>query len=260
MNPSLWRWRKDSPSKLQGSRRPPTLASEPLPPPVLGARAGPQGGAAWRGLPRVLRLSRYLIRPSADCHNLASHVLGLLLRRLPRDFERCYGYAPWLVETFVDESRYAGTCYRAANWMRIGRTEGERRRQRGRRHGETKKAICVYPLVDDSRLRMGVPLCRGLGSVPLDAGLEGEPWVGYGFDGAPLGDRRLSRRLIVSAAAQAENPGRAFCSLERGSNAVIKGHYRLIEHPATDAITAENIPNSVRTRLDPVGDGRGGAS
>jgi hypothetical protein len=194
-------------------------------------------------LDRVLGLSRYLIRPSVDCHNLASHVLGLLLRRLPQDFERCYGYAPWLVETFVDESRHAGTCYRAANWMRVGRTEGGRRRQRGRRRGETKKAIYVYPLVDDFRLRMGVPLRRGLGPLSMDAGLEGEAWAEYEFGGAPLGDRRLSRRLVVSAAAQAENPGRAFCGLERGSDAMIKGHYRFIEQPETgdSAVTAENI-------------------
>ena len=79
-------------------------------------------------LDRVLGLSRYLIRPSVDCRNLASHVLGLLLKRLPQDSERCYGYQPWPLETFVDESRHTGTCYRAANWTRIGRTEGERRR------------------------------------------------------------------------------------------------------------------------------------
>lgn len=194
-------------------------------------------------LDRVLGLSRYLIRPSVECHNLASHVLGLLLRRLPQDFERAYGYAPWLVETFVDESHHAGTCYRAANWTRIGRTEGGRLRQQGRRRGETQKAIYVYPLIDDFRLRMGVPLRRGLGPLSLDAGLEGERWAEYEFGGAPLGDVRLSRRLVVSASAQAENPGRAFCGLAGGSNAMKRGHYRFIEQPETSdsAVTAEHI-------------------
>ena len=194
-------------------------------------------------LDRVVGLSRYLIRPAVACHNLASHVLGLLLRRLPQDFEHSYGYAPWLVETFVDESRHAGTCYRAANWTRIGRTAGGRRRQRDRRRLETRKAIYVYPLVDDFRVRMGVPLERGLGALPLAAGLEGGTWAEYEFGGAPLGDRRLSRRLVVSASILAENPGRAFCGIEQATKAMVDGHYRFIEQPETDdsAVTAENI-------------------
>ena len=194
-------------------------------------------------LDRVVGLSRYLIRPSVVCRNLASHVLGLLLHRLPQDFERRYGYQPWLVETFVDESRHAGTSYRAANWTRIGRTQGGRRRGRGGCRQETQKAIYVYPLVDDFRVRMGVPLRRGLGALPLAAGLEGRDWAEYEFGGAPLGDRRLSRRLVVSAALQAENPGRAFCGLAQGTDAMIKGYYRFIEQPETDdsAVTAENI-------------------
>ena len=184
-----------------------------------------------------------LIRPSVGCHNLASHVLGLLLKRLPQDFERCYGYQPWLVETFVDENRHAGMCYRAANWTRIGRTQGGRRRGRGRCRQETPKAIYVYPLVDDFRVRMGVPLRRGLGALPLATGLEGGAWAEYEFGGAPLGDRRLSRRLVLSAGLQAENPGRAFCGLEQGTDAMIKGHYRFIEQPETDdsAVNVENI-------------------
>ena len=194
-------------------------------------------------LDRVLGLSRYLIRPSVDCHNLASHVLGLLLRRLPQDFEHRYGYRPALVETFVDESRHAGTCYRAANWTRVGLTAGGRGRQRGRRRRETKKAIYVYPLVDDFRVRLGVPPGRGLGPLPFDTGLEGEQWAEQEFGGAPLGDRRLSRRLVVSASMQAENPGRAFCGIEQATGAMIEGYYRFIEQPETDesAVTAENI-------------------
>jgi len=194
-------------------------------------------------LDRVVGLSRYLIRPTVACHNLASHVLGLLLRRLPQDFERSYGFAPWLVETFVDESRHAGTCYRAANWTRIGCTAGGRRRQRGRRRRETKKAIYVYPLVDDFRARLGVPLGRGLGPLPFDAGLAGEQWAEQEFGSAPLGDRRLSRRLVVSASIQAENLGRAFCGIEQATKAMIEGHYRFIEQPETDEceVTAENI-------------------
>ena len=194
-------------------------------------------------LDRVVGLARYLIRPSVTCRNLASRQLGLLLQRLPRDFEVRYGFRPWLVETFVDESQYAGTCYRAANWMRIGYTKGELPRGRGRRRGETKKAIYVYALVNDFRARMGVPLRQGLGPLPFDTNLESEAWAECEFGGAPLGDLRLSHRLVASASIQAENPGRAFCGIEQASSSMIKGHYRFIEQPETDgcAVTPENI-------------------
>lgn len=75
----------------------------------------------------MLALSRFLIRPGVQCRHLASHVLGRALRRLPADFEARYGYRPGLVETFVDETRQAGTSFRAANWVRVGQTAGRGR-------------------------------------------------------------------------------------------------------------------------------------
>ena len=65
-------------------------------------------------LHRVAWLSRFLIRPGVACRNLASHVLGQLPRHLPADFEARYGYAPYLVETFVDGT-HSGASLRAAN-------------------------------------------------------------------------------------------------------------------------------------------------
>ena len=74
-------------------------------------------------LHRVVGLSRFLIRPGVQCRNLASHVLGRVLRRLPADFEARYGYAPYLVETFVDAA-HSGASVRAANWRVAGRDGG----------------------------------------------------------------------------------------------------------------------------------------
>jgi len=68
-------------------------------------------------LHRVINLSRFLIRPCVRCHNLASRVLGMSLRGVADDFELRYGYRPWLVESFVEQSRYTGTCYQATNWI-----------------------------------------------------------------------------------------------------------------------------------------------
>jgi hypothetical protein len=94
----------------------------------------------------VINLSRFLIRPGVRCSNLASRVLGLCLRRVAEDFELRYGYRPWLVESFVEKGCYRGTCYRATNWIEVGETQGRGRQDRGHRHGETVKAIYLYPL------------------------------------------------------------------------------------------------------------------
>jgi hypothetical protein len=72
----------------------------------------------------VVAMSRFLIRPSVRCDNLASKALGLSLVALPHDFERQYGYRLWLVESFVDRTTHAGTCYQAANWIKVGRPRG----------------------------------------------------------------------------------------------------------------------------------------
>lgn len=72
----------------------------------------------------VVGMSRFLIRSSVQCHNLASKVMGMCIAALRDDFECKFGYRPWLVESFVDTSRYSGTCYRAANWIPVGKTKG----------------------------------------------------------------------------------------------------------------------------------------
>lgn len=192
-------------------------------------------------LDRVVGLSRYLIRSSVRCRNLASRVLGMAVERLPGDFEGRYGYRPYLVETFVDVSCFAGTCYQAANWSRVGFTQGRGRQDRACESAETVKAIYVYPLVEDFRERMGLSAHSGLGPLPFDAGLDGRHWAEQEFGDAPLGDRRLSRRLVRSAAMQAENPGRAFCFASREDDAMVKAHYRFIDQPDESAVTMESI-------------------
>ncbi|MQA88745.1 MAG: IS4 family transposase [Gemmatimonas sp.] len=192
-------------------------------------------------LDRVVGLSRFLIRPMLRCQNLASQVLGRALAQLPEDFETRYGYAPWLVETFVDTAQVAGTCFQATNWTRVGTTRGRGRQDRDREQAESVKEIYVYPLVPDFRTRMGIPLRRGQGPLPLDAGLEGGEWAEQEFDGAPLGDARWSRRLVESARVQAQNPLGSFTGAAQGDRALVKGYYRFIDQPDESALTVENV-------------------
>jgi len=111
---------------------------------------------ARRGnLQRVVSQSRFLILPWVHIANLASVVLSRALRRLRPDWQARYGVEPLLVETLVDESRYSGHCYRAANWIRLGHTAGRGRMDRGhQREGAAPKAVWVYPLVANAAQRL----------------------------------------------------------------------------------------------------------
>ncbi len=192
-------------------------------------------------LHRVVGLGRFLIRPSVHCHNLASRVLRLALARLPGDFQQRYGYRPWLVESFVDTAQVAGTCFRAANWRCVGQTRGRGRQDRARRRAETIKDIYVYPLERDFRVHLGLPADGGRGPRGPAEGLETDAWAAQEFGGAALGDARLSRRLVQSAAAQAAQPGRAFSGVAQGDGPAVKGYYRLIDHPDPAAVTLPAI-------------------
>ncbi len=99
-----------------------------------------------RHLHRVLCLNRLLIRGS--CRNLASYVLGQVLRRVGADFEACYGYRPWIIETFVDAER-TSSCFKATNFRYIGQTSGKKRHPED--EPRTPKAVFVYELDPDWR-------------------------------------------------------------------------------------------------------------
>jgi hypothetical protein len=121
------------------------------------------GAAAWRcaardkfigwddaarakGLSSIVNNHRFLRLPWINAPHLASHVLGLVTRRLSADWQGRYGHAPLLLETFVDCSRFRGTCYRAANWMMVGKTTGRSRQDRYSKLSVPVKDILVYAL------------------------------------------------------------------------------------------------------------------
>ena len=93
----------------------------------LGARDRWIGWSAeqqFRRLHLIANNSRFVILTPERVPNLASRVLGLSLRRLSQDMQAAHGYPALLAETFVDVSRFAGTCYRASNWRSLGLTRG----------------------------------------------------------------------------------------------------------------------------------------
>ena len=196
----------------------------------------------------IVGMSRFLIRPSVDCKNLASKVLGMSMATIADDFQQQYGYRPLLVESFVDTERYSGTCYRAANWMAIGRTKGRGRQDRYSESPLSEKTIYVYVLETQFREQLGLSANAGLGALGVADGLDGRQWAEHEFGGAPLGDKRLSKRLVTVADAKAENPGRAFSGVAKGDWAATKAYYRMIDQPEGSAVTLENILQPHRER------------
>ena len=97
---------------------------------------------------------------------LASKILGYCARQLPGDWERLYGYRPLLLETLVDAARFPGTCYRAANWIELGRTQGRGRMDRDHSAAPAPKVLYVYPLCRHVPQRLSSAVAPGYGEPP----------------------------------------------------------------------------------------------
>lgn len=104
-----------------------------------------------RNLGLICNNTRFLILDWIKVPHLASHALGSCLRRLSSDWKQRYGTDIAMVETFVDTTRYTGTCYVAANWLKIGQTKGRSRQDRNNKLKVPVKDIFVYPLRRDFR-------------------------------------------------------------------------------------------------------------
>jgi hypothetical protein len=99
-----------------------------------------------RNLHLIANNTRFLIPDWIRVKHLASRVLALNLRRLSADWQRIYGHPVYLAETFVDISRFEGTCYRAANWVFAGRTKGSAKKGNAYLYHGQPKALYLYPL------------------------------------------------------------------------------------------------------------------
>lgn len=107
-----------------------------------------------RNLQLIVNNSRFLIMPWVRVSHLASKILGQCARQLPLDWEQLYGYRPLMLESFVDSSRFQGTCYRAANWILLGETKGRGRMDRFHTEQDGPKLVYVYPLRTDALKRL----------------------------------------------------------------------------------------------------------
>src|SRR4029453_536431 len=105
-----------------------------------GGREAPRRNFVLRG-----KNSRYLILPWVRVPHLASHILGRMAARLPRDWEQIYGHPIYYLETFIDPERWGGTCYQAATWIVLGLTTGRGKASNGHRPNRSRKQVLGYP-------------------------------------------------------------------------------------------------------------------
>jgi len=186
-------------------------------------------------LNRVVCNSRFLILPSVRVPHLASHVLSLCTSRLGKDWMERYSYAPLLTETFVDPRRFAGTCYRAANWIHVGQTAARSTAYSNGKLSVGPKDIYVYPI--DGKWKQ--VLCTEP-NVPLGSTAAPEApadWTEEEFGRVQFFDERLKQRLFMLAADFFAQPGELIPQASNGSAAKIKAAYRFFENSNVDMQT-----------------------
>lgn len=171
-------------------------------------------------LNRVVCNDRFLIVPTVRVKHLASHVLSLALSRLPRDWEQRYRIRPVLAESFVEPSRFLGTCYKASNWTEVGETAG-------RRDGIAKK-IFLYPLCRGWREILCMEPPRRLCERPRPEAPK--HWAEEEFGTVRLYDDRLKQRLYTIAQDFYKDP-QASIPEACGTKARTMGAYRFFQNP-----------------------------
>lgn len=202
--------------------------------------------AAWRVAPRdrwigwgeearkanlakVVCNSRFLLVPRVA--HLASHVLSFCPQRVRRDWMERYGVRPVLLETYVERDRFKGTCYRSANWVHVGQTQGRGRMDRDRTYSAPVKDVYVYPLQRNGRKELCAEPPKPIRSPSGEAGLA-QDWAEQELGEVDLGDRRLNKRLVTIAQTFYARP-QANIPQACQTREETKATYRFFDHPET---------------------------
>src|SRR6266849_1033718 len=133
---------------------------------LVSAQGRPIACLSWSSAPRHLGSrdryirfiaynTRFLILPFVRIEHLASHILGRMAARISEDWQRMYEHPIYFLETFIDPERFRGTCYRAANWVLLGRTTGRGKQSNSYVPNRSIKEILGYPLTKRFRERLG---------------------------------------------------------------------------------------------------------
>jgi hypothetical protein len=179
-------------------------------------------------LAKVICNSRFLLVPRVA--HLASHVLSLCARRVGQDWVDRYGMKPVLLETYVEQDRFKGVCYRSANWAHVGETQGRGRMDRNRAYSAPVKDVYLYPLQRNARKELCVepkPI-----RYPSRKAEGPQDWAEQELGDVDLGDGRLNKRLVILAQTFYARP-QANIPQACQTRAETKGAYRFLDHPET---------------------------
>ena len=204
-------------------------------------------------LNKVVSMSRFLIRPSVKCKNLASRVLSLCVKRFVEDFKNEYNFSPMLLETFVEHDQTGG-CYKAANWIFLGYTAGLGRDGKLSGTIEDQKQIYVYPLNNNFREGLGVedfdnnidindiiknrPLKEGENYkkeiTKITDGLELDNWVENEFLGCDLGSKTRNTNYLLLVKTMFSNPKASLAEAVGGDKKLLDKFYYLLDNEKED--------------------------
>jgi hypothetical protein len=175
--------------------------------------------------------TRFLILPWVRVEHLASHILGRMAARISDDWQRLYGYPIYFLETFVDPERFRGTCYRAANWVVMGKTTGRGKQSNSYVPNRSTKEVLGYPLT--KRFRELLEQQDEAGQTPTGCQSGG---TGPGAGRRPASAverhrlRQIGRRLACDGGAAGEVAehredqcgGGGIAGLRRGAGAAVR--------------------------------------
>ena len=186
----------------------------------------------------MVGLSRLLIRREVRCQNLVSKILSWVRERLAQDWQERYGVRPCLLETYVDREHFTGHCLAAANWLRLGSSQGRGRRG-PKQPCKSRKDVWVCPLEPKARQKLQREVPRPLTPCPLSQSLAAPQWWAHELGGLDLGDQRRDRRAVEILQARWQQPQASFYGSFQGWTPA-KGAYGLIEH-ASPQISLESL-------------------
>ena len=201
---------------------------------------------------RVIGLARFVLRPGLRCANLASHCYGLVLARVLADWLERYGVSPLLVETYVDRSTQTGKSLVAANWLRIGQTQGRGRTTASKKaRPTTQKDVWVWQGDRQARAELQKRRLPAVVARSVFAHGPTENWIEEELDGLALGHAKLNQRFAQMLQSRWATPGASFYTSFGGATG-LNAAYAFLENQRAE-LQFQNLlaphQNNTRRRM-----------
>lgn len=189
---------------------------------------------------RIICMNRFLLREGANKKNFASKLISLIIERCVSDYKKIYGIDVMLIESFADDDQYGG-CYRASNWIKIGKTKGKGRNYSKGQELLSKKKIFIYVVDKQFRSKLDIELPEKLQPLGIYEGLNEENWIHTEFGNANLGDKRLTESLMQLVTILYMNMGSTISQAAHGNSTILTRGYNFIEYKDKNKVNYKTI-------------------